>query len=85
MKYRRALASVIYTVLVAWSASHHPPAGETSLAYVGPGAGFVLLGSLLSVVAGVVLSLASLLSWPFRMAWRAIRGQPGYKAPRSES
>lgn len=46
-------------------------------AYIGPGAGFALLSSLFVVVTTVVLALASLLVWPFRAAWRALRrGRP---------
>lgn len=35
-------------------------------AYVGPGAGFAFLGSLLSLLLSLVAGLASLLLWPFR-------------------
>jgi predicted AlkP superfamily pyrophosphatase or phosphodiesterase len=47
--------------------------------YIGPGAGFAFLGSFLALLGGVLLGLASLLLWPFRMAIRAVRGQQGYK------
>src|SRR5882724_5230050 len=49
------------------------------LAYIGPGAGFAFLGSFLTLLGGVLLGLASLSAWPFRMAVRAVRGQQGYK------
>jgi predicted AlkP superfamily phosphohydrolase/phosphomutase len=49
------------------------------LAYIGPGAGFAFLGSFLTLLGGVLLGLASLLMWPFRMAVRAVKGQQGYK------
>src|SRR5215813_3154366 len=49
------------------------------LAYIGPGAGFAFLGSFLTLLGGVLLGIASLLMWPFRMAVRAVRGQQGYK------
>jgi predicted AlkP superfamily phosphohydrolase/phosphomutase len=49
------------------------------LAYIGPGAGFAFLGSFLTLLGGVLLGLASLLLWPFRMAIRAVKGQQGYK------
>ena len=49
------------------------------LAYIGPGAGFAFLGSFLTLLGGVLLGLASLLLWPFRMAVRAVKGQQGYK------
>jgi predicted AlkP superfamily phosphohydrolase/phosphomutase len=58
----------------------HPSA---ALAYVGPGAGFAFLGSFLSIVAGFFLTLASLLAWPFRMAWRVARCRQGFRNARA--
>jgi hypothetical protein len=52
------------------------------LAYVGPGAGFAFLGSFLTLIAGFFLSVFSLLLWPFRMAWRAVRRRKGYRHAR---
>jgi len=46
---------------------------------VGPGAGFAFLGSFLTLVAGFFLSFFSLLLWPFRTAWRAVRRRKGYR------
>lgn len=46
------------------------PAAE---AYVGPGAGFAVLGSFLSVLAALVAGFVSLLFWPFRWVARSIR------------
>jgi hypothetical protein len=37
-----------------------------SMAYVGPGAGITLIGSLWAVLVAVVLALAGLLWWPLR-------------------
>ncbi len=51
----------------------------TNLAYIGPGAGFAFIGSFLAVIGGVLLGLISLLTWPFRMVWRALTGSQGYK------
>jgi predicted AlkP superfamily phosphohydrolase/phosphomutase len=46
-------------------------------AYIGPGAGFALLSSFLVVFTTVIIVIASLLIWPFRMLWRlATRGRP---------
>ena len=42
-------------------------------AYVGPGAGFALLSSFLVVFTTMLLAVASLLIWPFRRAYRAIK------------
>ena len=46
-------------------------------AYVGPGAGFAFLGSLLSLVSAVVAGVASVLLWPFRMVWALVRRPHG--------
>src|SRR5688500_18865200 len=43
-------------------------------AYVGPGAGFALLSSLLVVFATTLAAVLSLLFWPVRMVWRRLRG-----------
>ncbi len=42
-------------------------------AYIGPGAGFAFLGSFLTLVLSVIAGAASLLIWPFRMAWSLVR------------
>ena len=55
---------------------------STQLAYVGPGAGFAFLGSFLTLIAGFLLSLLSLVAWPFRLAWRALRRRGGYRHAR---
>lgn len=47
--------------------------------YIGPGAGFAFLGSFLTLLGGLLLGLISVFLWPFRIAWRAVRGQQGYK------
>jgi predicted AlkP superfamily phosphohydrolase/phosphomutase len=39
-------------------------------AYVGPGAGFALVGSFLALLAAIASSLISLLLWPIRFVWR---------------
>src|SRR6266851_1847706 len=48
------------------------------LAYIGPGAGFAVLGSFLSILLGLLAGAVSLLTWPFRIAWKVItrRGLP---------
>lgn len=46
-------------------------------AYVGPGAGFAFLGSLLSLVSAVAAGVASVLLWPFRMVWALARRPHG--------
>ncbi len=47
--------------------------GTFALAYIGPGAGFAFLGSFLTVALSLLASLISLLVWPFRMLWLALR------------
>ncbi len=59
-----------------------PDASGTPLAYTGPGAGFAVLGSFLSAVAGVLLGAFSLLLWPFRMAWRVMHRHRGFRPAR---
>lgn len=48
-------------------------------AYIGPGAGFAFLGSFLTILTGIALAVVSVVMWPFRMAWRAVRGTGGYR------
>src|ERR1035438_4600623 len=38
-------------------------------AYIGPGAGFAFLGSFLPSVLAVLAGIASMVVWPFRIAW----------------
>jgi predicted AlkP superfamily phosphohydrolase/phosphomutase len=53
-------------------------APATAEAYVGPGAGIAFVGSFLVILTTIFLSFLSLLAWPFRMVFRAIkyRGMP---------
>jgi predicted AlkP superfamily phosphohydrolase/phosphomutase len=52
------------------------------LAYIGPGAGFAFLGSLLTLAAGFFLSIASLLLWPFRLLRASIRRRRAFRHAR---
>jgi predicted AlkP superfamily phosphohydrolase/phosphomutase len=45
-------------------------------AYIGPGAGFALLSSFLVVFATILIAIVSVLTWPFRTLWRALRRGP---------
>ena len=38
-------------------------------AYIGPGAGFAFLGSLLSFLSAILAGIVSAVIWPFRMVW----------------
>jgi predicted AlkP superfamily phosphohydrolase/phosphomutase len=72
-----SLAALVYTL------SHpHTHDGAPSLAYIGPGAGFAFLGSFLSLIAGFLLSIFSLVLWPFRMAWQIVRRRQGFRNAR---
>ena len=64
---------VILLLVTLWPFLH-PHSGATlqHLAYVGPGAGFVFVGSFLSVLFGFLAAFFSFLIWPFRMAWRFV-------------
>jgi hypothetical protein len=50
----------------------HVSAPHLPLAYIGPGAGFAFLGSLLTLLLSLAASLVSVLFWPFRMLWAVI-------------
>ncbi len=62
---RMLVALAALAAALAYPASAH--------AYVGPGAGFAVVGSLGIVFVTVFLALGSLISWPFRVVTRAIR------------
>jgi len=62
---RPALAVLVFVAVFAFPA--------TADAYIGPGAGFAVLGSFAVILVTMVLAGVSLLIWPFRMAWRMIR------------
>lgn len=47
--------------------------------YIGPGAGFAVLGSFLSFFASLFLAAISLISWPFRVMWMLIRGRRAFR------
>ena len=55
----------------------HVSAPHLPLAYIGPGAGFAFLGSLLTLLLSLAASLVSLLFWPFRILWAALRKRVG--------
>ena len=65
----RCIRSVTLIALVA-AALSWPVTAE---AYVGPGAGFAVLGSFAVLFVTMLLAGVSLLAWPFRMLWRMIR------------
>lgn len=46
----------------------------TAQAYIGPGAGASLAGSLLAVLAAIATAVAIVLFWPLRLLYKKIRG-----------
>ena len=46
-----------------------------TMAYVGPGAGLTLIGSLIGVVVAVFMALTVIIFWPLRLLIRRIRGK----------
>lgn len=48
-------------------------AASPVLAYIGPGAGISFLGSFLSTLVVILLTIAAVLFWPLRYAWRRLR------------
>jgi len=48
-------------------------APATTDAYIGPGAGFAVLGSFAVIFVTMILAGVSILAWPFRTLWRMIR------------
>ena len=70
-KWRLLFVAVLCLAIPALVPHHSGVSG----AYIGPGAGFAFLGSFISLALSFLLSLGSLLIWPLRMAWRALRGR----------
>ena len=54
-------------------------------AYIGPGAGISFLGSLWTVIVGIVLALVAILAWPVRILWRHWRGKNKAPPPPSDA
>lgn len=80
---RSSARAVVPLAILVFSLVYGRTHSGAALAYVGPGAGFAFLGSFLSIVAGFFLTLASLLAWPFRMAWRAARRRREFQHARA--
>ena len=48
---------------------------EMAIAYVGPGAGLTLIGSLIGLLIAILTALGIILYWPVRALIRRIRGK----------
>jgi predicted AlkP superfamily phosphohydrolase/phosphomutase len=55
---------------------------DPALAYVGPGAGFALVGSLMTVFIGILAGLLSMLTFPIRFLIRSVRRRKALKRAR---
>src|SRR5688500_17532396 len=64
---------------VAFAAAAVLLAATPAEAYIGPGAGFAFVGSLLVLLTTFVLAFAIILTWPLRMLYRAIAVGNPYK------
>ncbi len=51
-------------------------------AYIGPGAGFAVAGSLLAVFSATLSAILALFTWPIRYVIRAIRGRRAFARSR---
>ncbi len=49
-----------------------PPLATGIVAYIGPGAGFTFVGSVLVLLSALVLVFVSIAAWPFRLVMRSI-------------
>ena len=82
MKRRDLVGGALFALWLVSVLTEHRSAGAPVWSYVGPGAGFAFLGSFLSLLAGFVLGLFSILTWPLRMAWQSIRRRQGFRNAR---
>lgn len=67
---KNAWASSLWVAAFVAALMMAPPA----YAYIGPGAGFALIGSSFVFVGTAVLGVVTILTWPFIALYRAIRG-----------
>ncbi|MFQ5667419.1 MAG: alkaline phosphatase family protein, partial [Candidatus Binatia bacterium] len=69
---RRGRAALVFVGLVVLGCIVPVPAH----AYVGPGAGFAFVGSFFLILWALVLAVFTLVSYPFRVFWRALHRRP---------
>ena len=82
MKLRRTVWFLVVALAVILTGMERREGDGLLFAYVGPGAGFAFLGSFLSILAGFVVSIFSLMLWPIRMAWSLVRRRTGFRRAR---
>ncbi|MHC4611331.1 MAG: hypothetical protein ACYS7M_13385, partial [Planctomycetota bacterium] len=78
-RHRRRLArgKVVVTAIALLLALQEP-----AQAYIGPGAGFAVLSSFLVVFVAILSAFFTLLTWPIRWVFRAIRGRKAFRRAR---
>ena len=78
---------------LTWSTAHRRAAflalacllfPSAAAAYVGPGAGFAVLTSFLTLLLAFFYAFLALLTWPLRQLWRLVRGRRAYRKARVE-
>jgi hypothetical protein len=72
----------LMVLIASLGACGSPGSRDLEFAYIGPGAGFAFLGSFLSLLSGLAMTVASLLMLPFRVAWRVLRRRQGFRKAR---
>jgi len=75
----RGLALLVVLGAITLLAPENTGQNQSQLAYIGPGAGFAFLGSFITLLWALALSLGTMLTWPVRMAWKAVRRRKGLK------
>ena len=80
MTKRSCLEALAFAICLATTIWAKPESHQ--FAYIGPGAGFAFLGSFLAVAGSIILSLLSLLIWPFRMLWCLASRRQGFRQAR---
>lgn len=62
-----------YFALRQFAVGTSTPHDDLQNAYIGPGAGIALIGSVFTVLMAMISAFVALLTFPIRMAWRAVR------------
>jgi predicted AlkP superfamily phosphohydrolase/phosphomutase len=77
---------VALLVALALRAAWHNEAGgvgtDPARAYIGPGAGIAVVGSLFTLLLALLSAFAALLTWPIRAVWRVVRGRRALRKAR---
>ena len=73
----RAVLAHLSLVGLCWVLAWRLAPMESSMqhAYIGPGAGIVLLGSFFAMFSALVSAMVFAVTWPVRILWRGIRGR----------